>query len=360
MFGGGLFQTFENDPFFEESPFRMRPFNMADPFGMFERHRALTGPQDRLERDIGRSNALARRNDMMWPFGRSPFDSMFERFESMANDPNAHTFSSSTVMSYSNGPDGNPQVYRASKSTRTGPGGVKETRRQVQDSVSGMQKMSVGHQIGDKSHTIGRSYNSKTNEEVETMDFVNLDEDESEMFEREWDQKIHSYNHHGMLLGGRHHQRPMNQPALSSKPYHSQDYEEATALPHKERKKEKFRHHQGHFDGEDNRDHAARTRPHHSHVGAERDTQYQQHASTDVYPECHHQQGHSKPKGLRASKRNIAELDAGHHQGRPKAPGVGHRSKPPKSVNFSDDSDSRPVRKQSHHYSQKSASNHLY
>ena len=36
--------------------------------------------------------------------------------------------------------------------------------------------MSVGHQIGDKSHTIGRSYNSKTNEEVETMDFVNLDE----------------------------------------------------------------------------------------------------------------------------------------------------------------------------------------
>jgi len=43
----------------------------------------------------------------------------------MANDSNAHTFSSSTVMSYSsNGPDGNPQVYRASKSTRTGPGGV--------------------------------------------------------------------------------------------------------------------------------------------------------------------------------------------------------------------------------------------
>ena len=44
--------------------------------------------------------------------------------ENMANDPNVHTFSSSTVMSYSNGPDGNPQVYRATKSTRTGPGGV--------------------------------------------------------------------------------------------------------------------------------------------------------------------------------------------------------------------------------------------
>ena len=53
---------------------------------------------------------------------------------------------------------------------------VKETRRQVQDSVSGIQKMSVGHQIGEKSHTIGKSYNSRTNEEVETQDFINLDE----------------------------------------------------------------------------------------------------------------------------------------------------------------------------------------
>jgi len=43
----------------------------------------------------------------------------------MANNPNAHTFSSSTVMSYASGGVGSqPQVYRASKSTRTGPGGV--------------------------------------------------------------------------------------------------------------------------------------------------------------------------------------------------------------------------------------------
>jgi len=56
---------------------------------------------------------------------------------------------------------------------------IKETRRQVQDSVSGIQKMSVGHQIGDRSHTIGKSYNSKTNEEMETHDFVNMDEGSS-------------------------------------------------------------------------------------------------------------------------------------------------------------------------------------
>lgn len=53
---------------------------------------------------------------------------------------------------------------------------MKETRRQVQDSASGIQKMSVGHQIGERSHTIGKSYNAKTNEEMETQDFINLDE----------------------------------------------------------------------------------------------------------------------------------------------------------------------------------------
>ena len=42
--------------------------------------------------------------------------------------------------------------------------------------MSGVQKMSVGHQIGDKSHTIGKSYNARTNEEMDTHDFINLDE----------------------------------------------------------------------------------------------------------------------------------------------------------------------------------------
>lgn len=169
-----------------------------------------------------------------------------------------------------------------------------------------------------------------------------------------------------MLLDGRHHRRPLNQYALSSKPYHSQDYdEEATGIPHQEKRKEKRRHHQEHFGSED---HAARTRPHHS-LATDTDLQYP-HASTD--PDFH-QQHHGKPKGLRASKRNNTEMDAGHHHGsRPKAPGVGHRSKPPKSVNFpDDDTNDRLVRKESHHYAKhardnshhsmkKSASNQFY
>jgi len=139
----------------------MRPSfnNMADPFGMIGAPRAsLTGPERNTVSCFyvnytpmkvchvkDNSHALVMRNDTMWPFGgRSPFDSMFSQFvstqqtpnlvqlpltlllqEQMANNPNAHTFSSSTVMSYSSGGDGSqPQMYRASKSTRTGPGGV--------------------------------------------------------------------------------------------------------------------------------------------------------------------------------------------------------------------------------------------
>lgn len=39
-------------------------------------------------------------------------------------DPNAHSFSSSSVMTYSKKGDEPPKVFQASAQTRTGPGGV--------------------------------------------------------------------------------------------------------------------------------------------------------------------------------------------------------------------------------------------
>ena len=47
--------------------------------------------------------------------------------QTAANDPNAHTFSSSSVMHYSSngGQGGQPKVYHASTSTRQAPGGVR-------------------------------------------------------------------------------------------------------------------------------------------------------------------------------------------------------------------------------------------
>ena len=53
---------------------------------------------------------------------------------------------------------------------------VKETRRSLYDSESGVKKMAVGHQLGERSHTIERSHNLLSGERVEKQDFVNLEE----------------------------------------------------------------------------------------------------------------------------------------------------------------------------------------
>lgn len=42
----------------------------------------------------------------------------------MGNDPSSHSFMSHSVMTYTTDETGRPQVYQASSSTRTAPGGV--------------------------------------------------------------------------------------------------------------------------------------------------------------------------------------------------------------------------------------------
>ena len=44
--------------------------------------------------------------------------------ESMRNDPNSFSYSSSSVMTYSNDGNGEPSYYHATSSERKGPGGV--------------------------------------------------------------------------------------------------------------------------------------------------------------------------------------------------------------------------------------------
>ena len=63
-------------------------------------------------------------------------------------NPNGYSFSSSKVMTYSNDGRGDPKFFEASSSTRTAPGGVKETQRTLRDSESGIHKMAVGHHLG--------------------------------------------------------------------------------------------------------------------------------------------------------------------------------------------------------------------
>lgn len=53
---------------------------------------------------------------------------------------------------------------------------VKETRKAVRDSESGVEKMAVGHHINDRAHVIERSRNVRTGEENENQDYINIDE----------------------------------------------------------------------------------------------------------------------------------------------------------------------------------------
>lgn len=177
-------------------------------------------PRPALEGGGSRAMQLHPANPRAGPMAMSPFgmmDSMFPNMNSLmgnmhmnmerlANDPNAHSYSSSSVMSYSNTGAGAPQYYQASSSTRQAPGGVRETRKTVRDSGKGMEKMSIGHHIGDRSHVIEKARNSRTGDMEEKQDFVNIDETEAETFDNEWKNRTGAGGRRGegrSLTGGR-------------------------------------------------------------------------------------------------------------------------------------------------------------
>lgn len=84
-----------------------------------------------------------------------------------------------SVTSISSGPDGRPQVYQASKQTAAGPGGVRETRKALSDSRSGVKKLSVGRHMGEKGHVKEREENMFTGQREENEEFLNMDEGNS-------------------------------------------------------------------------------------------------------------------------------------------------------------------------------------
>lgn len=68
------------------------------------------------------------------------------------------------------------QVYQASTTTRTAPGGVREVHRSVSDSRSGVRKMAVGRHLGERGHVIEKEQNLRTGDAEEREDFINIDE----------------------------------------------------------------------------------------------------------------------------------------------------------------------------------------
>lgn len=161
----------------------------SDPFAMMGGSMASLG--DFENRALTHRHSM--HNSLMSPFSM-PMMPNFNRLLSGSLDSmNPGNFSSSsTVISMTSGPDGRPQVYKATSSTRVAPGGIKETQKTVTDSMTGTKKMSIGHHIGDRAHIIEKEQNMITGDREEREDLINLEEDEKEEFNNEWEVKARS------------------------------------------------------------------------------------------------------------------------------------------------------------------------
>lgn len=105
---------------------------MMDPFGMMP---ALGSPFDQP----GNSNALMRRNNRAPAIMGLPGMNLEGLFN--MDGAGGSSFCQTSITTMRTGPDGRPQVYQETSSVKGGPGGVKETRKTVQDSTRGIKKM---------------------------------------------------------------------------------------------------------------------------------------------------------------------------------------------------------------------------
>ncbi|XP_059187427.1 myeloid leukemia factor 1 isoform X2 [Centropristis striata] len=211
MFRSNL-REIDEDPFFSD-PFQahrehmrqmMRSF--SEPYGM----PMMTSIMDGRNRGRGVAEhpgtSLPLRDDhrdmFRNPFGvfdnvmsnmRNRMEGVHRNFENMPTDSNTHSFSSSSVMTYSKVGNEPPKVFQASSTTRRAPGGIKETRKAVKDSESGLEKMSIGHHIQDRGHVVEKKFNNKTGQKEFNQDFENLDESEAQSFDDEWQQEVSKF-----------------------------------------------------------------------------------------------------------------------------------------------------------------------
>ncbi|XP_078523207.1 myeloid leukemia factor 1 isoform X1 [Lissotriton helveticus] len=184
MFGRHLHE-FEEDPFFsdhfcshrEHVHRMMRSFSA--PFGL-DPFRSIAGAGERSDRRVAKRD--------------NPTDCL-------PVGPTGHSFSSSSVMTFSKVGNEPPKVFQASSATRQAPGGIKETIKGVKDSESGIEKMAIGHHIKDRAHVIKKARNIRTGNEEQYQDFVNLDESEGPSFDEEWKSRAMSFK----PSRGRHH-----------------------------------------------------------------------------------------------------------------------------------------------------------
>ncbi|XP_075426684.1 myeloid leukemia factor 1 isoform X7 [Ascaphus truei] len=179
---GSLLRDFDEDTFF------------SDPFTAHQEHvrqmmRSFSDPFGRdpfLRITDGRSQGRRGHNDSQVSLREDHREGLSER-------PDTHSFRSSSVMTYSKTGDEPAKVFQATSQTRKAPGGIKETKRSVRDSESGVEKIAVGHHIKDRAHVVKKSNNKKTGDQELNQEFLNLDESEAPLFDDEWQREISKF-----------------------------------------------------------------------------------------------------------------------------------------------------------------------
>ncbi|XP_040534852.2 myeloid leukemia factor 1 isoform X2 [Gallus gallus] len=200
---------FESDPFAAHHEYmRQMMRSFSDPFGRDPFLSITDGRERTVDRRARQDSQVALRGnrrqdadfgdpffamDRMMSNMRNSMLEMQRKFDDLSVHPDAHTFSSSSVMTYSKVGDEPPKVFQASAQTRTAPGGVKETRKALKDSESGVEKMAIGHHIRDRAHVVKKSKNRKTGDEEMNQEFINLDENEAQSFDEEWQKEISKF-----------------------------------------------------------------------------------------------------------------------------------------------------------------------
>ncbi|XP_074154180.1 myeloid leukemia factor 1 isoform X4 [Sminthopsis crassicaudata] len=172
MFGPSR-SNFEEDPFFSDTfssqseNMRQMMKSLAQPFGQLL---SIAGGRGRHDDDDD--------------------DDKVSCCSDMSVDPEGHSYCSSSIMTFSKVGNEPPKVFQASSQTRRAPGGIKETRKSLKDSDTGIEKMAVGHHIYDRAHVINRLKNSKTGDQELNQEFINMREADARDFNNEWQSQI--------------------------------------------------------------------------------------------------------------------------------------------------------------------------
>ncbi|XP_075426679.1 myeloid leukemia factor 1 isoform X2 [Ascaphus truei] len=223
---GSLLRDFDEDTFFSD-PFtahqehvRQMMRSFSDPFGR-DPFLRITDGRSQGRRGHNDSQVSLREDHRASSLSHMPFDAftgmttdfkdsfhsvdselasmrnrmidMHRHVEGLSERPDTHSFRSSSVMTYSKTGDEPAKVFQATSQTRKAPGGIKETKRSVRDSESGVEKIAVGHHIKDRAHVVKKSNNKKTGDQELNQEFLNLDESEAPLFDDEWQREISKF-----------------------------------------------------------------------------------------------------------------------------------------------------------------------